>query len=46
MAKSSSSKVTSKSVASEASKIMGDKRYSAASRSVAASALAQATGKK
>ncbi len=38
-------KQTSKKVAKKASKIMRDKRYSDASRSVAASALAQA-GKK
>ena len=41
------SKQTSKAVASKASKIMTDKRYSDTSRSVAASALAQAKpGKK
>lgn len=38
------SKQTSAKVASQASKILGDNRYSKASKSVAASALAQ-TGK-
>ncbi|MEE3805689.1 hypothetical protein V2H29_01855 [Lysinibacillus fusiformis] len=38
-------KQTSKSVASKASKILKDNRYSATSKSVAASALAQAKKK-
>jgi hypothetical protein len=42
----SENKVTSKNVASEASRIMRDNRYSAASKSTAASALSQARGKK
>ena len=45
MAKTNS-KQTSKTVASKASKIMRDDRYSAASKSVAASALSQTPGKK
>jgi len=43
--KKSSNKVTSPSVASKASKILQDNRYSAASKSVAGSALAQAKSK-
>jgi len=42
--KPSSAKVTSKAVASQASKILRDGRSSARTRSVAASALAQARG--
>ena len=45
MAKSSSSKVTSKPVATKASKALGDGRSSARTKSIAASALAQARGK-
>lgn len=46
MAKSSSKKVTSSNVASTASKILKDGRYSDAAKSVAGSALAQAKPKK
>ncbi|MFC3295814.1 hypothetical protein [Clavibacter michiganensis] len=45
MSKKSSSKVTSPAVARTASKVMRDGRTSAASKSVAASALSQAKGK-
>lgn len=44
--KPSENKTTSKQVASEASRILQDGRYSAASKSVAGSALSQAKGKK
>ena len=46
MAKTSTRKVTSKKVASTASKILKDGRYSAASKSVAGSALAQSKAKR
>lgn len=46
MSKSSSSRVTSARVASNASKILADGRSSARTRSVAASALSQAKGSK
>lgn len=46
MANSSSKKVTSPKVASTASKILTDGRYGKASKSVAASALAQAKPKR
>lgn len=46
LAKSSRSKVTSKSVAKKASSILRDGRSSSKSKSVAASALAQSKGKK
>jgi len=46
MAKSSDKKVTSPKVASTASKILKDGRYSDASKSVAGSALAQAKAKR
>lgn len=46
MPKSSSRKVTSPKVASKASKILKDGRYSKTSKSVAASALAQSRSKK
>lgn len=42
----SENKVTSNKVATEASRILRDNRYSAASKSAAASALAQARGQK
>lgn len=45
MSKRSSSKVTSAKVASKASKALQDGRSSARTKSVAASALAQARGK-
>lgn len=44
--KSSTRKVTSKAVASEASRILRDGRYSDAAKKVAGSALAQARAKK
>ncbi len=46
MSKRSSNKVTSPKVASTASKILTDGRYSANSKSVAGSALAQSKSKK
>ena len=46
MAKSSSSHVTSKSVASKASKALSDGRSSARTRSIAGSALSQAKTKR
>lgn len=45
MAKSSSSRVTSKSVATKASKALSDGRSSARTRAIAASALSQAKSK-
>lgn len=44
--KPSEKKTTSKAVASEASRIMRDDRYSDAAKKVAGSALSQAKGKK
>lgn len=46
MPKSSSKKVTSSTVATTASKILKDGRFSKDSKTVAASALSQATSKK
>ncbi len=46
MGKSSSSRVTSKSVARKASKALSDGRSSARTRSIAASALSQAKSKR
>ena len=46
MAKSSSRKVTSKKVATKASKALSDGRSSSRTKSIAGSALAQAKGKR
>lgn len=46
MAKSSSRKVTSRKVATKASKALKDRRTSKTTKSIAASALSQARGRK